>query len=142
MIYHPTKYDSAAHEVIDGLSDPAEGYGLASTGDTDCPTGYVALVNLDETCDLDFTDHTNYPPGDPVGETARTYGVSAADVMGVHLITTNSDGFVSVETFPNVEAATEEYRCREGRYAEWDDETSDEGDVYVCPVVGHGYHTV
>lgn len=141
--YHATKYDSAAAEVIAILSDVNEGFGKDQTGDTDSPVGFIAWVVLDESCDLDFSDATNYPAGDYAGEIAREYGVTSADVMGAHLVTTNSQGFVSVETFPTAAAAQDEYTCRAARYAVWDDEERDEEDtIYVCPVAGHGYHEV
>ena len=143
--YFPTKYDSAADEVIAILSDVGEGYGKASTGDVEAPTGYFALVVLDDSCDLDVQDTTGaYPPGDPAGETAREYGVTAEDVTGVFIVTTNSQGAVSVERFDTEAEAQAEYDCREGRYAAYDDEDRDpDGDgVYVCPVLGHGYHSV
>jgi hypothetical protein len=141
--YFATKYDSAAHEVISHLSSVTEGYGKEETGDSESPTGYFALVILDDTCDLDFADtSTNYPRGDYVGEVAREYGVTADDVKGAHIVTTNEQGFVSVETFETEDEAREEYDCRAARFEEWDDD--DRGDdwdgVYMCPVNGHGYH--
>lgn len=141
--YHSTKHDSAAAEVIAELSDVATGFGSDATGDVDSPTGYFALVILDQTCDLGFSDHTNYPTGDYVGELARTYGVTEADVIGAHIVTWDSRGFVSVETFPTDDDARTEYACRSQRFDEWADPDADpEGHVYVCGVVGHGYHTL
>lgn len=156
--YFATKYDSAAHEVIAILSDYNEGYGKEMTGDVDSPVGFIALVILDERCDLDFSDHTNYPVGDYAGEVARIYGVTAADVMGNHLVTTNTFGAVTVETFATAEEAQAEYDCRAAHYDAWEDVESHlcsaaddcpedgtcegpEG-IYVCPVIGHGYHNV
>jgi hypothetical protein len=142
--YFPTKYDSAAHEVISILSSVNEGYGKDETGDVDSPTGFFALVILDDTCDLDFRDHTNYPVGDVAGEVARTYGVWAEDVKGAHIVTYDSQGFVSVETFETEGEAREEYDCRADQYAEWSDEDRDDDwdGVYMCRVTGHGYHNV
>lgn len=145
--YFATKYDSAAAEVIALLSDESEGYGRRddSSGDAEAPTGYFSLVVLDSSCDLDFSDTTGaYPVGDRVGETAREYGVTADDVRGVHIVTTNSQGLVAVESFDSEPAARVEFDCRAARYAEWSDEDRDEGSdgVYVCPVAGHGYHTL
>lgn len=122
MEYFATKYDSAACEVIAILSDVSEGYGRAATGNSEAPDGYFSLVVLDDTCDLDFTDtSTNYPRGDMAGEVARAYGVTAADVTGAHIVTWNSQGMVSVETFESAEEAQAEYDVREARYADWDD---------------------
>lgn len=142
--YHGTKYSSPAAEVIAILSSVSEGYGAEETGDCESPAGFIALVILDETCDLAFDDFTNYPRGDYAGEVARTYGVSATDVMGAHIVTTGSQGFVTVETFDTADIAREQYACRAAWFAEWDDEDRDEdGDgIYVCPVIGHGYHTL
>jgi len=142
--YFPTKYDSAAHEVIAILASVSEGYGKAETGESDSPVGFLALVILDDSCDLDFADHTNYPRGDLAGETAREYGVTADDVRGAHIVTWNSQGFVSVETFDTADEAQAEFDCRAARYAEWSDEDRDPDSdgVYVCPVPGHGYHSL
>lgn len=140
--YFATKYDSAAHEVIAILSSVSEGYGKDETGDTESPVGFIALVHLDDTCDLDFEDHTNYPRGDYAGEVAREYGVTEADVTGSHIVTHHSSGAVFVETFETAQAAADEYQCRAERYAAWSDEDHDEDwdGVYVCGVTGHGYH--
>jgi hypothetical protein len=140
--YHATKYDSAAAEVIAVLSSVSEGFGAEETGDSDAPMGYLALVILDETHDLAFDDRTNYPLGDEAGEVARTYGVTAEDVMGAHIVTTNSQGFVSVETFDSADLARDEYACRAAWFDAWDnvDRDDDWDGIYVCPVIGHGYH--
>ena len=143
--YFATRYDSARDEVVALLSDEGEGYGRRDgmTGDVDSPTGSIQLVHLDATCDLDFADHTNYPPGDEVGELARTYGVTADDVTGSHIVTYNAQGFVYVDTFDTREQAQERFDCLAGRYAEWSDRgEDDESEVYVCPGDSHGYHEV
>lgn len=141
--YFATKYDSAAAEVIAILSSVSEGYGKDETGDAEAPTGYFALVLLDDSCDLDFSDYTNYPLGDEAGELAREYGVTADDVKGSHIVTTNSQGFVSVETFDSAQQARDEYDCRACRYGVWSDEDrAEDDDVYICSVTGHGYHTL
>lgn len=116
--YFPTEYASAAAEVIALLADVVEGYGKAEAGEVDAPTGYFALVILDDTCDLDFADtSTNYPRGDLVGETAREYGVTAEDVRGAHIVTHDSQGFVSVETFDTAEEAQREFDRRYAVFA-------------------------
>ena len=146
--YFATKYDSAADEVIAILSDVNEGYGKESTGDVESPVGYISLVILDDTCDLDVQDTTGaYPRGDLAGETAREYGVTAEDIRGNFIVVGNSQGFIGVERFDTAEAAQAEFDCREARYAAWSEQEEDdplhEGDgVYVCPVIGHGYHSV
>jgi hypothetical protein len=117
--YFATKYDSAAAEVIAILSDYTEGFGKTQDGDVDSPTGFFALVILDESCDLAFADHTNYPLGDYAGEVARTYGVTADDVMGAHVVTTNSHGFVWVQTFATAEEAQAHYAELEAAYSAW-----------------------
>jgi hypothetical protein len=117
--YFATKYDSAAAEVISILSDYSEGFGKAQDGDVEAPTGFFALVILDDTCDLAFDDHTNYPLGDYAGEVARTYGVTADDVMGAHIVTTNSQGFVSVQTFATTDEAHAHYAELEAAYSTW-----------------------
>jgi hypothetical protein len=120
--YRATKYDSAAHEVVAILSDWSEGFGTGRTGEVDAPTGYVALVHLDDTSDLAFDDHTNYPVGDHAGETAREYGVTADDVRGSWLVTHNSQGFVSCERFDSREDAERAFAEIEAAYAEWSDD--------------------
>jgi hypothetical protein len=117
--YFATKYDSAAHEVIAVLADYAEGFGSGFGGDVDCPTGYFQRVTLDESCDLDFTDYTNYRSGDYAGELARTYGVTAKDVMGHHIVTTNDQGFVSVTTYDTAEEADAALAALEAAWSEW-----------------------
>jgi hypothetical protein len=139
--YFATKYDSARDEVIALLSDEAEGYGMRddTSGDTDSPTGYFALVTIPSNVSFD-----PFPGGDPADEVATEYGVTANDVRGTHIVTHNSQGFVSVETFDSEDAAREEFDCRAARFAEWDNEdrAEDSDGVYVCPVAGHGYHTL
>jgi hypothetical protein len=141
ITYHATKYDSARDEVIALLSDEAEGYGMRddSTGDATDYGSFFALVTIP--ADVELTMPT---PGDWVAELSETYGVTPADVIGTHIVTHNSQGFVSVETFSTEDEARAEYECRSARYAEWDDEDRDEDSdgVYVCPVQGHGYHTL
>lgn len=138
--YFATKYDSATHEVIAHLVDEIEGFGRRddSTGDVNAPTGWFALVTVPD--EYDVTVDTD----EPVAELVTEYGVTAGDVRGSFIVTHNSQGFVSVETFDDEATARAEYDCRAARYAEWDDEDRDEdGDgVYVCPVAGHGYHTL
>lgn len=125
-MYFATKYDSAAAEVIAILSSVSEGYGIAETGDVESPTGYFAFVVLDDTCDLAFDDHTNYPVGDYAGEVAREYGVTAADVLGAHIVTTNSQGFVSVETFDSRDEGEARFDYLAEIYNAWDDEGNDD----------------
>jgi hypothetical protein len=142
--YFATKYDSARDEVIALLADETEGYGMRddTSGDVDAPTGWFALVTIP--ADVDLASSDDYPVGYDVAELAATYGVTAADVIGSHIVTHDSQGFVSVETFETEEAAREEFNCLAAQFAEWDDEERDEdGDgVYVCPVAGHGYHSL
>jgi hypothetical protein len=97
--YFATKYDSAREEIIAVLADSTEGFGTDSIGEVDAPTGFVQTVTLDESCDLDFSDHTNYPAGDYAGEIARTYRVIGSDVLGHHIVQHNDQGFVRVITF-------------------------------------------
>lgn len=137
--YHATKYSSARDEVIALLSDEMEGYGRRddTTGDVEAPGGHIALVTIPE--------HVSFAPnGDSADDVASEYGVTAADVIGSHIVTHNSQGFVSVETFATEEEAREQFDCRAARYAEWSDEERDEDSdgVYICPVAGHGYHTL
>jgi len=143
--YHPTRFDSARDEVVGILSSASEGYGTAESGDVEAPTGFFALVLLDQSCDLDVQDTTGaYPIGDEAGEVARTYGVTAEDIKGSWIVTTNSQGFYDVVRFNTAGEAREAFDCAEARYAEWNDEDRDEDSdgVYVCPVIGHGYHSL
>ena len=139
--YFATKYDSARDEVIALLADEAEGYGQRddSTGDVEAPTGYFALVTIPD--DVTFTVRVLAYDADSV---ANEYGVTPADVIGSHIVTHDSQGFVYVETFADEATARDEYTCRAARFAEWDDEDRDEDSdgVYVCPVQGHGYHSL
>jgi hypothetical protein len=139
--YRATKYDSARDEVIALLSDELEGYGMRddTSGDVDAPTGWFALVTIPDDVELSMPT-----PGDWVAELADTYDVMPAEVAGLHIVTHNSQGFVSVETFETEQEARDTFDCRAARYAEWDDEDRDEDSdsTYVCPVTGHGYHTL
>lgn len=115
------------------------GYGTRddSFGDVEAPTGYVSLVTIPAS--VSFVSEDDW---DVASQTARIYGVTPADVIGTYLVTWNSQGFVSVETFTDEASARDEFRCRQGRYEAWADEDNDDWDgVYVCPVTGHGYHT-
>lgn len=131
--YFPTKYDSARDEIIGQTAFESDD----STGDVESPVGYIALVSLlGRIEDLGGDDYAI--------ELATTYGVEPAEWFGHHIVTTTDQGFVYVESFDSESLAREEYDCRAARYAEWADEERDEdsGDVYVCPVQGHGYHTL
>jgi hypothetical protein len=142
--YFATKYDSARDEVIALLSDETEGYGMRddTSGDTDSPTGYFALVTIP--ADVTFPSGAFDAYSYSADTVANEYGVTPAEVAGIHIVTHNSQGFVSVETFDSEDAAREEFDCRAARFAEWADEDRDEDSdgVYVCPVAGHGYHTL
>lgn len=146
--YFATRYDSARDEVIALLADESEGYGSGRTGNVDAPMGSIDLVHLDETCELDFANESAFPAGDEVGDLAREYGVTAADVLGSFIVTYNDQGCVSVEWFETRELANERFQCLEGAYDVWsareDDDTERETgwETYVCPVIGHGYHEV
>lgn len=121
--YFATKYDSAASEVIAILSDVNEGYGRASTGDVEAPTGHFSLVILDDTCDLDVQDTTGaYPVGDLAGETAREYGVTAEDIAGNFIVTHNEQGFVDVSSFDTEAEAERVYAALVEQYAAWSDD--------------------
>ena len=115
--YFPTKYDSAADEIIAALSDEAEGYGTRddTTGEVDAPTGYVSLVIIP--ADVDLT--ADYMGGDMIARLAADYGVTAADVAGVHIVTTNDQGFVSVVTFDTEDEARAAFDQLSAEYAEW-----------------------
>ena len=125
--YFPTKYDSAAAEVIAGLASVSEGYGREETGDVESPAGYVQRVTLDHSCDLDWQHNGggNYPAGDPVGDTAREYGVTPDDVIGHHVVVTNEQGFVMVQTYHTADAADIVFRHAEERYAAWSADADD-----------------
>lgn len=142
--YRATKYDSARDEVIALLSDELEGYGMRDdmSGDAEAPTGFFALVTIP--ADVSFPSAPLDGYAYNADTVANEYGVTPAEVAGVHIVTHNSQGFVSVESFGSEAEAREEFDCRAGRYAEWSDEDRDEdGDgVYVCPVAGHGYHSL
>lgn len=120
--YFATKYDSARDEVIAILADYNEGFGAAQSGDAESPTGYFQLVHLTEECDLDFTDHTNYPLGDYAGEVARTYGVTHADVLGHYIVTTDSQGFVYVQSYDSARDARQAFDSLADAYASWCDD--------------------
>lgn len=122
--YHATKYDSARDEVVAILADANEGFGTEHFGDVEAPCGYVQTVGLDDSHDLDFSDHTNYPVGDQAGEVARTYGVTADDVKGLHIVVTNSQGFVDVESYALEDEEAFEARVQAYRdsWGEWDDQ--------------------
>lgn len=120
--YHATKYDSAAAEVIALLSDEMEGYGQRedTSGEVDAPTGHFALVVIPENVEFSADDE------DQANLVAIEYGVTPADVAGVHIVTHNSQGFVSVETFPTRADAQYVFDVLAEEYAEWlgDDDES------------------
>lgn len=143
--YFPTKYSSAADEVIAGLSCPQEGYGSLQSGDVEAPTGHFRLVVLDDRCDLAFAETSdNFPQGDYVGETARAYGVTAEDVKGAHVVVEDDRGFVGVHTFDSPELAREAWDELEAEYVAWlgDDEdgeavvTTYPGRIFLDPETG------
>jgi hypothetical protein len=130
--YHATKYDSARDEVIALLADEAEGYGMRddSSGEADAPTGYFALVTIPAGVELVQTDlaaayHVTPQEVDAISDLAVTYGVTPAEVIGSHIVTHNSQGFVSVETFDSEELARAEFDRLAGEYAEWADDGDD-----------------
>lgn len=156
--YFATKYDSAAAEVIALLSDETEGYGMRddTTGNVDAPTGFFALVTIP--ADVSFPSAPFDAYAYSADTVANEYGVTPTDVIGSHIVTHNSQGFVSVETFDSEQEARDEFDCRAARFAEWDEHedtcltdcADDSGEwngcdwdgVYVCPVTGHGYHSL
>lgn len=133
--YFSGKYESAAAEVIAVLSVDCD-----YTGESDAPGGYVSRITI--------TADDGWSTDELVADVVRDYGVTAQDVIGHHIVTGTSSGAVYVESYATGAEADDVYRCAEGRYAAWlgdDDDDVDadrEGDVYVCPVIGHGYHNV
>lgn len=113
--YFATKYDSARDEVVALLSDEAEGYGMRddSTGEADAPTGYFTLVTIPDEYGALYADC------DDVRYLAETYGVTTADVAGHHIVTHNSQGFVSVETFATESEARAEFDRLSTLYARY-----------------------
>lgn len=135
--YHATKYDSARDEVVALLSDEAEGYGMRddTTGDVDAPTGYVALVVIPGDVYL-IPDGPIASARYGADSVAAEYDVTPEDVAGVHLVTTNSQGFVSVETFETEEEAREAFRAADTLYTRYvygipDSVSDEEVDAYV-----------
>jgi hypothetical protein len=146
--YHATKYDSARDEVIALLADELEGYGQRddATGDVDAPTGWFALVTIPADVCLTGPAMSGLGIDAIVSNLANEYGVAPADVAGTHIVTHNSQGFVSVETFDSEEEARAAFECRADHYAEWSSdeygEDGNDGRIYVCKVQGHGYHSL
>jgi hypothetical protein len=152
--YHPTKYDSARDEVIALLADEAEGYGERddTSGNVNAPGGWFALVTIPAgivwSPAADFTGSAD--------DVASEYGVTKEDIVGTHIVTHDSQGFVSVETFDSAKEAREAFDCRAARFAAWDehedtcaethlsgpDDECDWDGIYICPVTGHGYHSL
>lgn len=143
--YFSGKYDSAAHEVIALLADETED----SSGDVDAPTGYFALVVIP----ADAIDPANATPDDyatySANSVAHEYGVRPEDVAGVHIVFHDSQGFVSVATYADETKAREDFDCLRHQYDVWSEDEWNDGDPltdgdggYICPVIGHGYHSV
>jgi FAD/FMN-containing dehydrogenase len=122
--YHATKYDSARDEVIALLADEAEGYGMRDDtyGDVTDYGTYGALVTIPADVTFPSAPFDAYSYG--ADTVANEYGVTPADVAGTHIVTHNSQGFVSVETFDSEQEARAEYDQRADAYAEWDDDTA------------------
>lgn len=147
--YHATKYDSAAHEVIALLADETEGYGMRedSSGDVDSPTGWFALVTIP--ADVTFPSAPFDAYSYSADTVANEYGVTPADVIGTHIVFHDSHGFVTVATYLSEAAARETFDCLSAQYDVWSEDEWNDGDPltdgdggYVCPVPGHGYHSV
>lgn len=122
--YHATKYDSARDEVIALLADELEGYGMRddTSGNVDAPTGWFALVTIP-------ADIVWSPAADFTGsadDVASEYGVTRDEVIGSHIVTHNSQGFVSVWSFDSEAEARAEFDRLAGEFAEWDDQDGDE----------------
>jgi hypothetical protein len=143
--YFATKYDSARDEVIALLADEIEGYGQRddTSGDVDAPTGWFALVVIPD--GIHFTPALDdFYSADHI---ATEYGVTPEEVAGVHIVSHNSQGFVSVETYADEQTARRDFDCAAHRYNVWSQDEWNDGDpltdgdgTYVCPVEGHGYH--
>jgi hypothetical protein len=149
--YFATKYGSARDEVIALLADETEGYGQRgdTSGDVDAPTGWFALVVIPDDVCLAGPAMSSIGLDAEIAELAGTFGVTPEEIVGVHIVQHSSQGFVSVTTYEDEATARADFNCASHRYNVWSEDEWNDGDpladgdgVYVCPVEGHGYHTV
>jgi hypothetical protein len=149
--YFATKYDSARDEVIALLADATEGYGRTddTSGDVDAPTGWFALVVIPDDVCLAGPAMSSIGLDAEIAKLAGTFGVTPADVAGVHIVQHDSQGFVHVETYAEEVTARRDFDCASHRYNVWSEDDWNDGDPltdedgwFDCPVKGHGRHHV
>lgn len=114
------KYSTARDSILHYLV--TNEWGDASDGDVEAPTGWFARIsnapaevhipNLEITSVL--SDWFDANPEVTDSEELRT------ELVGHFLVVENSQGFVSVEEFPTLEALESSYRERELAFYVWD----------------------
>jgi hypothetical protein len=90
------------------------GWMTASSGDVESPTGHFAYASYapDEIDEL----------YDAMSDTIGVYGrPDPADVIGHHIVTTDSQGSIGIERYPTEAAMKSAYRELEDQYAKWAD---------------------
>lgn len=90
------------------------GWMTASSGDVEAPTGHFAYASYNENEIGELYD--------AMDDTISVYGrPDPADVIGHHIVTTDSQGFIDIERYPTEAAMKAAYRELEDRYATWAD---------------------
>lgn len=109
--YFPTRFDSAAVEIVDILA--RETY-TAANGDTEAPCGAFYRVSFTpveaSSAIADDTDTLNL---------SITYGVSAQDITGHWVGVEDSHGFVKLTRYDTDQEASDAYDALEADYATW-----------------------
>lgn len=100
------KFNSARDEFLHQLTlDGTD----RSGGHVEAPTGFYTLVSI--------------RPGDVQTLRAEHPDIDAATIgEGQFLVTEDSDGFVTVNEYPDEDSAIAAFEALEAKYSDWDDE--------------------
>jgi len=115
--YFPTKYATARDEVLDVLAGE---FADDSSGDVDAPCGHYASV---EFADVATVERELTPEAMAI---AHEYGVGMSEFVGWHIVRTDSNGFVGVESFDTVALFTARWYELERIYGEWSGDLDDD----------------
>jgi hypothetical protein len=118
--YFATRYASPVAEVIGMLSDPMEGYVVEDAGDVESPVGFMSLVFIGDQVDLGMGDDPDGWFAGMVRGLVEEHGVTASDVAGFHIVTTDDQGFVGVESFGSADEARGEFDRRVELWSDWE----------------------
>jgi hypothetical protein len=112
------KFDNARDEFLYDMT--LNGWANESSGDSESPTRWFALVII-ERAELAEV----WAALDDSRRAMVSARESAGDLVGSFIVSTDSQGFVYVESFDTADLARAEYAARDAEYGEWIGEEDD-----------------